>query len=184
MTTWVTPQLLPGAFGVPVPTVLIAPWQLDARLNVAQMNLSDLDGGDDTGEDTPADDPSVEEVPTTAGFTRVTAVDQWSSVEPAYPLTVFRHDKHGLHVAVLPGKLWSLISIGWSNPTWDEAATRARRVMVATADLPSYWRAVEQGRFPTFQDTFGEGCWAALAPFDTGPEADLSTWPGAIQLGL
>ena len=89
-----------------------------------------------------------------------------------------------MHVAVLPGKIWSLIPIGWSNTTWDEAATQAGRVMVATADLPSYGSAVEQGRFPTFQDTFGDGCWAALAPFDTGPEAELSNWPGAQQLGL
>lgn len=55
-----------------------------------------------------------------AGFTCVVTADQWASVEPACPLTVYRHDKHGLHVAVLPGKIWSLIPIGWSNTTWDE----------------------------------------------------------------
>ena len=30
MTTWNVPQLLAGVFDVPVPTVLIAPWQLNA----------------------------------------------------------------------------------------------------------------------------------------------------------
>lgn len=183
MTTWTAPQLLPGAFGVPVPTVLIAPWQLDARINVAHMNLSDDVDEDEIDEDTTADNEAVDrqEGSAMADFTRVVTADQWSSVEPAYPLTVYRHDNTGCTSQSYPAKFWSLIPIGWSNTTWDEAAGR---VMVATADPPTYWSAVEQGRFPTFQDTFGDGCWAALAPFDTGPEADLSTWPGAGNFGL
>ena len=183
VTTWVTPYLLPGALGVPVPTVLIAPWQLDARINIADRNLSDPMGRDEANEHALVDHESGEDAPAAAGFSRVAGADQWLSVEPAYPLTVYRHDRHGLNVAVLPGEIWSLISLGSSNATWDEAAARAGRVMVATADLPSYWRAVEQGRFPTFQDTFGAGCWAAAAPFDTGPDADLSTWPGGERFG-
>lgn len=186
MTTWEAPQLLPGAFGVPVPTVLIAPWQLAARITVAHMDLSDDVDQDEADQDTTAvdDEAMYRQVLAMAGFTGVATADEWSSVEPAYPLTVYRHDKHGLHVAVLPGNVASLIPVGSSNPTWDEAATRAGRVMVATADLPAYWNAVDQGRFLTFQDTFADGCWAALAPFDTGPEADFSAWPGAPQLGL
>ena len=176
MTTWTALQLLPGAFAVPVPTVLLAPWQLEARIAVARMNLAGGINEDGAGQ-------AIDAAPALAGFTRVTAADQWSTVEAAYPLTVYRHNNHGLHVAIQPRQIWSLIPIGWSNTTWDEAATRAGRVMVATADLPSYWHTVGQGRFPTFQDTFGDGCWAALAPFDTGSEAEIRKWPGAQQLG-
>jgi len=185
VTTWVAPQLLPGAFGVPVPTLLITPWQLSARVMGAHMDLSDETDEDETDEDETTDDEAMhQQVPAMAGFTQVLTAGDWLSVEPAYPLTVYRSEKHGLHVAFQPGELWSLVSIGSSNATWDEAAASAGRVMVATADLPLYWHAVDDGRFPTFQDAFGTGSWAALAPFDTGPEADLSKWPGAKQLGL
>ncbi len=191
MTTWQCPQLLPGAFGMPVPTVLITPWQLSARVLLPQMDddeaaEDEVDAGEvDAGEDQAAHAEAMyQQAPAMAGFTQVLTAGDWSSVEPAYPLTVYRHERHGMHVAFKPGALWSLVPIGRSNATWDEAAAKAGRVMVVTADVPSYWRVVSDGRFPTFEDAFGNGSWAALAPFDTGPEADLSSWPGAAALGL
>ncbi len=185
MTTWQCPQLLPGAFGVSVPTVLITPWQLSARVLLPQMDDEAAEDEVDAGEDQAAHAEAMyQQAPAMAGFTQVLTAGDWSSVEPAYPLTVYRHERHGMHVAFKPGALWSLVPIGWGNATWDEAAAKAGRVMVATADVPSYWRVVSGGRFPTFQDAFRDGSWAALAPFDTGPESDLSSWPGAAALGL
>ena len=175
MTIWATPQLLSGAFGVPVPAVLVTPMQLRARIKASNSKMFNEVRDQYTRND---------DIPATVGFTRALTADDWASVEPAFPLTVYLHVQYGLHVALRPGHLPSLIPIGSSNPTWDEAAARAGRVIVVTADVPSYWGAVDEGRFPTFHDTFGDGCWAALAPFRTGPEADLSTWPGADFLGL
>ena len=73
VTTWTAPQLLPGAFGVPMPTVLVAPWQLDARLNIAHRLFDDVDGDeDDTAEDDAEDDDTQQqEAAAIAGFTRV-----------------------------------------------------------------------------------------------------------------
>ena len=153
----------------------------DAPINVGHMDIAAYVAGEKTIDEAMGDDDAPRLGPGSAGFTRVTTRAQWSLVEPAYPLTVYRHERHGLNVSVRPGELWSIISAGRSNTTWDEAATRAGRVMVATADLPSYWAVVRDGRFPTFGDTFGDGCWAALAPFDTSAEADLSTWPPSGQ---
>lgn len=83
MTAWVAPRLLPGHRCVPVPTVLITPWQLGARVEVAHMNLSDGVDEDETEDETASD----EGIPAMAGFTRVITADDWSFVEPAYPLT-------------------------------------------------------------------------------------------------
>lgn len=73
MTTWVAPQLLAGAFGVPVPTVLIAPWQLTARVELAHIDLSD-----EVDEDDETDDDTKEDIPATAGFTWVVTANDWS----------------------------------------------------------------------------------------------------------
>lgn len=179
--------MLPGTLGVPVPTVLVSEWQLTARISVMLDRLGEVDDDDDDDDESDYfDQHSVETAltPAAAGFTVVSTKAAWAQVKPATPLTVLLNSWEGIMVALQPRSFAFSISLGRVEAAWTASATSAGTVMVASADLPGYWQAISSGREPTFDDAFSKGCWAALAPFVTGDEADVRTWPGAENLGL
>jgi len=156
VTTWTWAQLPTGVYDLPGPAVVTSSWVLTAR----------------------------ESQPELAGFTLVTAPDQWAQVTTAaeviadypdpddlmviaadQPLDVDAHAlRHMLPAAWEPGGVrWVTGSMfhGPDADTFHDQVHQAGRVLLLTGDLHARWAAAQTGHTPSFDELFPEGTWAA-----------------------
>jgi len=135
MTTWQSPRLVVGEFGLPWPAVLVSPWQLTARVHRPHsLPLSDLNRPED-----------------------------WDRLLPSRTVTMSLDAVNGLVLDLGPDALIPLY-LGRSNQQWDTTFKVLGRAIVATADLRTYWKYFDDttGMTAEFTDIFPAGSSAML----------------------
>ena len=137
MTTWKSPRLRVGEFGLPWPAVLVSAWQLTARVHRPRsLPLSDLNRPED-----------------------------WDRLLPSRSVIMLLDPVDGLVLDLGPDALIPLY-LGDSNEheQWDAAVRALGRAIVATADIPAFWRYLDEkpGVTAEFSDVFPRGSRAML----------------------
>lgn len=135
MTTWRSPRLGVGEFGLPWPAVLVTPWQLTARSNQ------------------PAD----------LSLWPVSRPEDWDMLVPHPSASLTLEPETGLVLHLGPGSLAPLYLDRTRESGWDETVQALGRAIVATTDLGYYWHRIRQDRgTPQFADVFPPGSKAML----------------------
>lgn len=135
MTTWRSPRLDVGQFGLPWPAVLVSSWQLTARI------------------DEPAD----------LALRPVSCSEDWDLLVPHPSASLSLDPENGLVLHLGPGSLVPLYLDMTRESGWDETVQALARAIVATTDLTGYWHQIRQGRGTLqFADVFPPGSEAML----------------------
>lgn len=138
MTTWRSPRLDVGVYGLPWPAVLVAPWQLSARVN------------------------EPEDLPMSA----VCRPEDWDMLLPHPWARLSIAEDTGLVLHLGPNSPVPLYLADTREPGWDDTAQSLGRAIVATTDLGDYWRLIDHGNgSPGFDDVFPPGSQAMLVEF-------------------
>ena len=135
MTTWRSPRLDVGQFGLPWPAVLVSPWQLTAR----------------------TDEP--------AGLVLrpVSCPEDWDLLVPHPLASLLLDPEDGLVLHLGPGSVVPLYLDMTRELGWDETVQALGRAIVATTDLAGYWHRIRQGGGTLqFADVFPPGSEAML----------------------
>lgn len=141
MTTWRSPRLDVGQFGLPWPAVLVNPWQLTAR----------------------ADQPED------LALRPVSCPEDWDLLVPHPSVSLSLDIEDGLVLHLGPGSLLPLYLDQTQEPGWDETVHALGRAIVATTDLAGYRHRTRQGRgTPRFADVFPPGSEALLVELRPG----------------
>ena len=135
MTTWRSPRLDVGQFGLPWPAVLVSPWQLTART------------------DEPAD----------LVLRPVSCPEDWDLLVPHPSTSLSLDPEDGLVLHLGPGSVVPLYLDMTRESGWDETVQALGRAIVATTDLAGYWHRIRQGGGTLqFADVFPPGSEAML----------------------
>lgn len=135
MTTWRSPRLDVGQFGLPWPAVLVNSWQLTART------------------DEPAD----------LSLLPVRGAEDWDLLVPHPSASLSLDPEDGLVLHLGSGSLTPLYLDRTQEPGWDQTVQVLGRAIVATTDLGGYWRRIREGRgAPQFADVFSPDSEAML----------------------
>jgi len=135
VTTWRSPRLVVGEFGLPWPAVLVNPWQLTARSNQ------------------PAD----------LSLRPVSRPEDWDMLVPHPSASLTLEPETGLVLHLGPGSLAPLYLDRTRELGWDETVQALGRAIVATTDPGGYWKRIREDRPTTqFADVFRSGSEAML----------------------
>lgn len=127
MTTWRSPRLVVGQFGLPWPAVLVNSWQLTARV------------------DEPAD----------LSLLPVRSPEDWDLLILHRSASLSLDLEDGLVLHLGAGSLTPLYLDRTREPGWDETVESLGRAIVATTDLAGYWRRIREGHGASqFTDVF------------------------------
>lgn len=140
MTTWRSPRLDVGQFGLPWPAVLVNPWQLTARTDqTADLSLRPVSRPED-----------------------------WDLLVPHPSASLSLALETGLVLHLGPCSLAPLYLDMTQESGWDEIVQALGRAIVATTDLAGYWHRIRQCRGTSqFADVFPPGSEAMLVELTT-----------------
>lgn len=127
MTTWRSPRLAVGEFGLPWPAVLVDPWQLTARF----------------------------ERPEHLSMHPVNSPEDWDLLLPHPSATLSVEPEDGLVLHLGPDSIAPLYLGPTPESGWDETVEALGRAIVATTNLRDYWRRIRLSHgAPRFADVF------------------------------